>query len=776
MIYKNSYNHLTTSLTMAVATALLGSSGLALAQEVAMEEVFVTAQKRSESIQDIPSTVNAIDGDALKNFNVFSFTDLDALTAGLNINSFNGRSGRIDLRGIDYNPNSAAETTVTTYWNQAIVDSNAVFQQMFDIQRVEVLRGPQGSLAGRTSPAGAINIHTARANLDEMEGGIRTTVADNDRVNTQVAGSFVLIPGELAVRIAGVYDESNLDEIKNDVNGNITQDQSKASRVSLSWLPTDSLSVDLAVQYLERVNDDIFGLEGAPTGIPGLQDPNGVLRELGAFDRRGAVFGLENGMEDNTTAKFWNSSLVLEWDLNSHTITSVTGYHDTESTRGFDNALGNANPANVARRVAIDDRTDWSQELRIASNEGDLWNYMLGAYYENSDVYFSQENFLIPAAANAPPFGASGSTKLVFPADVRRWGLFTHNQFYLAEALTLQVGLRYQEVDQDRELFSVAGTEGFSPQTIPATLPADTLLQQVLSDGKKNESDDSVTGQFALQYALSDDLNMYAVVGTGWRPGGLTVTATVMPEDLLIFESEDSTSYELGFKSTSMEGALRLNGSLYYQDFDDYISRRNALSVRGATGNIDITGLTVNGDAEVWGAEMDLTALLSENWYLGGSLSYSDGEFSDGTELPCSEFDDNGAPVIPTGQPVARCDVGGDAIGSFPDWTVSINSEYSVQFDSFEGYGRVLYTYTGVRDSLTLEEELDSYSLVSLYLGVRADQWSVELFSTNVFDEEALLGGGGTQATALVRGRPTGYGQRFPVPGRRIGLTVSYSW
>ena len=139
MIYKNSYNHLTTSLTMAIATALLGSSGLALAQEVAMEEVFVTAQKRSESIQDIPSTVNAIDGDALKNFNVFSFTDLDALTAGLNINSFNGRSGRIDLRGIDYNPNSAAETTVTTYWNQAIVDSNAVFQQMFDIQRVEVL-------------------------------------------------------------------------------------------------------------------------------------------------------------------------------------------------------------------------------------------------------------------------------------------------------------------------------------------------------------------------------------------------------------------------------------------------------------------------------------------------------------------------------------------------------------------------------------------------------------------------------------------------------------
>ena len=342
--------------------------------------------------------------------------------------------------------------------------------------------------------------------------------------------------------------------------------------------------------------------------------------------------------------------------------------------------------------------------------------------------------------------------------------------------MTLQVGLRYQEVDQDRELFAVAGADGFSPPFTPDTLPAGSLLQQVLSDDNKNENEDSVTGQVTLQYALNDDVNVYALVGTGWRPGGLTVTATVVPEDVLLFESEDSTSYELGFKSTLMEGALRLNGSLYYQDFEDYISRLNALSVRGDDGGIDVTGLTVNGNAEVWGAEMDLTALLSENWFLRGSLSYSDGEYSDGTELPCREFDDNGAPVIPAGQPVALCDVGGDAIGSVPEWTASINSEYSIPFDSFEGYGRILYTYTGDRDSLTLQEELDSYSLVSLYLGVRADQWSVELFSTNVFDEEALRGGGGSQATPLVRRAPTGYGQRYPVPGRRIGLTASYTW
>jgi iron complex outermembrane receptor protein len=215
-----------------------------------------------------------------------------------------------------------------------------------------------------------------------------------------------------------------------------------------------------------------------------------------------------------------------------------------------------------------------------------------------------------------------------------------------------------------------------------------------------------------------------------------------------------------------------LSGALYYQDFDDYISRLNALSIRGLDGEIESSGITVNGDAEVWGAEMDLTAIPSENWVLGGTLSYNEGEYKDGTELPCNEFDDGGAPVIPEGQNVALCDVGGDAIGAVPEWAASFNSEYSIPFDSFEGYGRVLYTYTGERDSDL--DDVDPYHIVNLYLGVRVEHWDVELFSTNVFDEEALRGGGGTEATPLVRQEPTGYGWRFPVAGRRIGVSASY--
>lgn len=585
---------------------------------------------------------------------------------------------------------------------------------------------------------------------------------DNDGINTQAAASFPVIPGKLAVRVAGVYDESDLDEIENIVTGEVSHEESTAGRLSVSWLPADSLTVDFTAQYLERENDDVYALAGTPTGDPRL-DPEAVLKELGEFDRRGALVGLDD-TEDNTDADFLNTSLVVNWELDAHTITWVSGYHETDSVRNYDQSMGNANPENVRRVLTTDDRTDWSQELRLSSDEGEFWEYTVGLYYENADIFFSQENYQIPISPLAP-----GSNVVVFPAEAERLGLFTHNQFYLNDDWTLQVGVRYQEYDADRDISTVAGDNGFA-----FAGPGD-LLVQVLSDEQQSYEDDAVTGQITLQYQLNTDVNLYGLVATGWRPGGVTVSGKVLPEEVLLFEPEDSTSYEVGFKSTLMDGAVRLNGSLYFQDYEDYIARVNAINVREPSGDIGTSGITTNGDAEVYGAELDVTALLSQNWFIGGTLSYSDGEYADGTELPCNEFDDGGAPVIPDGEVVALCDEGGEPIGSAADWTASINSEYSVPFDRFEGYGRILYTYTGDRFS-PQNLDVDPYHIFNLYVGIREEQWNIEVFATNLFDEEALRGAGGTEATQLVRRLPTGYGLRFPVPGRRIGLTASYNW
>jgi iron complex outermembrane receptor protein len=750
-------------LSAAVATTLIAPGFIpqVTAEQLPLEEVIVTAQKRTESVQDIPSTVNVVSGSAIKDFNVFNFQDLQALTAGLEIDSLTGRSGQISMRGISYDPNSAAEAAVTVYWNQALVDSNAIYQQMFDMERVEVLRGPQGTLAGRTSPAGSINLHTAKPNMDEMEGEIRGTFTDNDGINTQVAFSYPLIPGQLAVRVAGVYDESDLDEIENDLNGDVSNEDTTAGRFSLSWLPTDALSVDLAVQYLERDRDNIEALEGA-SADPSL-DPDGVLRELDAFDRRGAQVGFQ-GHIDNTDADFLNSSLVINWDIGNHTVTSVTGYHETDSTRTFDQARGNANPDNVIGRIATDDRDDWSQELRIANDSSESWEYMVGAYYENSDVEFTQDNYLRPGFPLAP-----GSQLLRFPVELDRYGLFTHHTFHLTASWALQIGARYQEQESDRDLWIEGGPGG-----VPAAgVEPGELVLQVLTDENKEYDDDSVTGEVTLQYQFDEDVMVYGHVGTGWRPGAITVTGSPLPDEVLLFDSEDSISYELGFKSTLMGGAMRLNGAVFFQQFDDFISRVDRLSVRDLTGAIRTAGITANGDAEVWGAELEMDAILTENWTLGGSLSYTDSEYDDGEVLPCNVFDEDGAPVIPEDQFVATCDVGGEPTGPAPDWTASINSEYSIPFDGFDGYGRVLYTYTGERYNRDLGD-LDSYQVVDLYLGVRAAQWDIALFAKNLFDEEEIRTG--TFATPTVARLVTGYGQRWPIQQRLLGVTASYSF
>jgi iron complex outermembrane receptor protein len=389
---------------------------------------------------------------------------------------------------------------------------------------------------------------------------------------------------------------------------------------------------------------------------------------------------------------------------------------------------------------------------------------MVGAYYENSDVEFTQDNWIPPGHPLAP-----GSQLLRFPVEVDRTGLFTHHKLTLTDAWTLQIGARWQEQESDRDLFLEGGPIG-----VPAAgIEPGELVVQVLSDENKDYDDDSVTGEVTLQYQYNDDVMVYGHVGTGWRPGAITVGANVLPDELLLFDSEDSISYELGFKSTLMGGAIRLNGAMFFQQFDDYIARVNGLNVRDLTGAIKTNGITVNGDAEVWGAELEMEAMLSENWSLGGSLSYTDGEYDDGTEIPCNEFDDSGAPVIPDDQPTVLCEVGGDPIGPAPDWTASINSEYRIPLDSFEAYGRALYTYTGERYTPDLGD-LDSYQVVDLYMGVRSDNWDVALFVTNILDEEEIRTG--TFATQTVRRTVTGYAQRWPIQQRQVGISAGYSF
>jgi iron complex outermembrane receptor protein len=731
------------TLTTLVTPAWAQSEGLML------EEVVVTAQKRDQSAQDVPSSVSVISESMLRDYNMQDFSELEQLTPGLVLETKSARAGSIALRGIDYNPNSAAEQAVDVYWNDTPVrGGGGVFQSIFDLQRIEVLKGPQGTLQGRSSPAGAIMLHTAKPNLDEMEGYISAQGADNDGFNTNGAVSVPIIPGKLAVRLAGVYDESDVDQGENIVTGNDTHKETTAGRVSVTWLASDTVSVDFAYQYLNNEATDFNFLQGTS-----LQDP--TLPTLDHSDRKGIQV-----TDDETDADYQRASLNVAWEFGNHELTWLTGWSDVDSTVDGQNvnSEGIQDPAEGQPQTFEDDSDFLSQELRLTNTDGEMWEYMFGLYYGDSDAKFNRHDVRIGDVPGLDRVIRTHQT-------IESYAAFTHHIFHLSEAWTAQLGLRWgtQEIDIESPIY--AGPRGFGG------LPEGTFISDLIPEEFQNRDDDSVTGAINLQYHFNDpDVMVYGSFGTGYRPGGVTV-ASVPLGDLVSFDEEDSWSAELGFKSTLLDGRATLNGAVFYQEFSDYIARLARISVATSPNT---TGVTDNADAEVTGAELDFNMLLTENWQLGGGVSYANAEFSNGEELVCNVLDADGDPVIPPGDIAATCDVGGQALGPQPEWQVSLNSEYTLPFASYEGYLRGLYKYNGDRDDEDIDD-LDAYQTVDLFLGVRAQSgtWDVGLFARNLFDEEEIIRAG---APGLHRKQPTGYQAVDVVPQRLVGLKASYNF
>ena len=253
---------------MAMAAPLLAGLFLwgasAQAQDAVLEEIIVTAQKRDQNIRDVASTVNVISGATVEEYHIIDFSDLERYTSGLALTKINARNSTISLRGVTTDPEAGfAVNGVEAYVNNAVQRYDNVFVGLYDIDRVEVLRGPQGALQGRTSPAGSIQIHTARADLDDTEGYIKGLAGSNDASNLQGAIGFPLIEGQLAVRLSGFRDENDGEEIVNRVTGRVQSQDASSGRLSVQWQPYDDLNFNFTYQDTEQKVYDAKPLEGS---------------------------------------------------------------------------------------------------------------------------------------------------------------------------------------------------------------------------------------------------------------------------------------------------------------------------------------------------------------------------------------------------------------------------------------------------------------------------------------------------------------------------------
>ena len=750
-------------LVSAVATAIAAScySSVVHAQ-AALDEIIVTAQKKDDTLQTVPMTVNAVTAETISKYNLLDFKDIQSVTPGLTIKSQDTRTSTIAMRGVNVLTDTGYGPGVAIYWNEVNYDIDAAFTAMYDIGQIEILRGPQGTMRGITAPAGAVTVVTKQPSFNEIEGTVEQSFGERDLTNTQFGVSLPIIENVLALRIAGLYDHNQNDDIKNVVTGKTNSNLTRSGRLTIGFRPADNLDATLTHQYTEANRSGSGAVRG-----------DGAFGSIDTFDRK----SVDDGQSNNFTRNV-DTALRVEWNLDGYDLTSITGYRD-QTTRsivntdpgnllepGFVDIVGNPLPAAVADTQP--NTHAFTQEVRFATADADFYNWTYGIYASRITAHTTNDSvsYLFIPGLLAP------TTAVAIANKNEDYAVFTNQSFQWTDELETQIGLRYQSKRATTRLVGSTvtpfGTEDFDfPE----------------GGGTAKAVDEGITGTASISYQLTDDVRIYSTYGRSFRSGGFTVAPTT-PGDLTEYEPETSDSIEFGFKSRLLDGRVQANGAVYYQKYHDFLARTSegVRTLGGPTGQNPIAEgndfLNYNANAVVKGAELQIDALLTDDWQAGLGISYTDAKFKDG-QAYCNVRAGGVIQNPSLADGVNYCEANGRLSGE-PNWGVTASSEYTLHFDAVDAFARGLYTFSSGRsdDSVTGSVlDTSSYGVWNLYLGVRDQQrvWEVTAWAKNLFDHEQVIRSG--MPFELGGGvLTTGYSAVQLLPERQFGVTGKYNF
>lgn len=713
----------------ALATATLicvsPGSGTALAQDRAermiLEEIIVTAQRREENLQDVPFSVSAMRGERMATY-LESGEDIRALAnriPALYAESSNGRlAPRFYMRGLGNSDfDLAASQSVSIIFDE-VVQENVILKSfpIFDIDRVEVLRGPQGTLFGRNTPAGIVKFET-RKPTEEFNGYVSATVGSLGTANVEGAIGGSLNESQTLLGRVSVLRQRREDWISNgftdmeDVMGGFDE---TAWRAQLLARPLDNLSL-LFNLHGRNLNDGTASIFRANIFDAGSNSLNGN------FDRDVVFF--DEGDNNPQEAQGIGGSLKIDWDIGNVTLTSITAHEGVEnfSLGDIDGGFGAAFlpimgpgfiPFPSQTQDGIDDLEQITQEVRLSSNASDRLFWQGGVFYFKSDFNVTTFPFFVP------------------PTTVRHqneaWAVFGQVAWDLTDRTTLTTGVRFTDDEKD--------------MTTGATINPQPPV---------NVGDEQVSWDVSLMHDLNDSFSVYARVASGFRAPSIQGRniAFLDPNPFSVATSETILSSEIGFKS-QVSDRVRLNAAVYYYTIDD--QQHTAIG-----GNTNSTVL-VNADEGVGtGLDVDAEFVLSDNFVMTFGGSYTDTSIEDPnlrTLTPCRPESDPTRrctlrdPLrVVNGRPLAEVD--GNPFPQAPEYQFSATARYSTPVgDDDELYLFVDYAHQG--DTQFFLYESVEYRTGDIFeLGARAGyiandgQWEISAFARNLTDEENLKGG-----------------------------------
>ena len=753
---------LTSASLEAVAQQVQGTG-----QAFALEEIVVTARRRDETLQDVPLTVNAVTAEQLKDLNIRDFEDLEGVVAGLTLQE-DTIAPNASLRGVRFDTFiSGNNPTVEFYLNDAPISSQNVMQALFDVSQIEVLRGPQGTLRGRASPSGAITVTTQRPILDDFGGFVDVTATDRDSQNIRAALNVPLIENVLAVRVAGFWEENNVNDVKSAFSGDDSEYRGEGYRVSLAFEPTDTLAMNLMYQRVEPDRTLYQAVESAHLANASLP-ASGMTIE--AEDRL-AVQDVPQRADQIL------ESLVLQasWEFGGHSLNYVGSMSDItvdrllpdDDTNALDSSFPNAWQGAAFAQNLESTSSRETHEIRLQSVEPlfDNLDYVVGALYSKNEP---ESTFTRATLLDLGFFQTVNVSLIDRIAEATEKSVFANLTYHLGAATEISAGLRRIDYEDQGGLL-VGGVE-----------------QAALATAQEEEE---TIYSFSVKHDFSDDLMGYFSFGTSWRPGATAVGDTSLirsplQESFFQLPPEESDSYELGLKATWLDGTLRTNATVFHQKFDNFPYRSGGSGVyyaryidhdnNGATPPVPTAAQHNFGagvPVEVNGVELEAFYQISDNWDVGALWSYSKGEIESGL-VPCNDYlPEDGMPdssgAVPTiGQILAAagsdnltaCEVTQRA-NFAPLWTGTLTSEYSFPLGAMSGYVRGLWTFYGdsKNDPTNSVDDVDSYNILNLYAGVRDPEgdWEVMIYGKNVMDTEEVLDRSATPGSATFRAAPT---------------------
>ncbi len=686
---------------LVLPTMLLGATAASPVSAEQIDEIIVTASKRGpENLQNLPLSVQALSGDKLDAIGANDFDDFFRLIPGLSVFDQGPGDKRYILRGV----NATGAGTVGLYLDEVVITGENAQDgggrqpdiKLFDIDRVEVLKGPQGTTFGSSSLSGTIRYITNKPNLTEPELNLNATLRHIDGADlsgqVEAAVNLPLVENQLAVRLAALHlDEDGF--IDNRFDDGVNSDTTSAARLSLLYSPTDRLAINLMTMFqdLETDGPAYFNrLDGDGTPLPALNQA-----DLSA-----------NPFTDDTTIH----NLTAEYSSDYGTFTGTLSRLDRETVFNRD-ASAVVGPFSVITQPK--DREVDSYEIRFASVWDSPLQALVGFFAQDEERFFQSRIFPSDPVTGKFTEVAGFSLDRNVRTSVEEQAFFAELSADISDTLTLTGGIRWFEIDVDEVATALQGFSG-----APGGGRGPDL----------KFSEDDTIGKLNLSYQVNADLLTFFQWSQGFRAGGTNDQTAAEIAQVSIpagFGSDALDNYEIGIKSTWLDGSVVANAAVFYTDWSDIQIQDQAQDPDNPS--VFFPFRANGGGAEITGIEIDITASPADGLELALVASYTDAELSEDNPLAASGRE-------------------GDTITYIPETTLAVSAQYSrpLPYRDLSGFIGADFSYVDERNTELRPDNpqfitLDAYNLFNLRAGIESYSWSAMLSVNNVFDDDTVV-------------------------------------